>query len=62
MGSQTSARRSVSQTQQSSVIISSVYLFTSGTPEVCQLPAGMAEKNELVLYPLYQVCNTKKTI
>ena len=34
--------------------------FTSGTPEVCQLPAGMADKNKLVLYhPLY--VSTKKT-
>ena len=34
------------------------FYVTSGTPEVCQLPAGMAEKNKLVLYPL--VCDTKK--
>ena len=27
--------------------------YTSGTPEICQLPAGMADKNKLVLYPLY---------
>ena len=29
------------------------YIRTSGTPEICQLPAGMADKNKLVLYPLY---------
>ena len=29
------------------------YWLTSGTPEICQLPAGMADKNKLVLYPLY---------
>ena len=33
-----------------------IYLvYTCGTPEVCQLPAGMAEKNKLVLYPLYVI-------
>ena len=26
---------------------------TSGTPEVCQLPAGMAGKNHFMLYSLY---------
>ena len=32
---------------------------TSGTPEVCQLPAGIAEKNKLVLYPSYVVLKNK---
>ena len=26
--------------------------YTSGTPEICLVPAGMADKNQLVLYPL----------
>ena len=31
-------------------------IFCSGTPEVCLLPAGLADKNKLVLnHPLY-VC------
>ena len=31
-------------------VILRYYYGTSGTPEVCQLPAGMAENNKLVLY------------
>ena len=28
----------------------SYLIFTSGTPEVCLLPTGMADKNKLVLH------------
>ena len=28
-----------------------LFVHTSGTPEICLLPAGMVDKNKLVLYP-----------
>ena len=36
-------------------VVYEYYIYTSGTPEICLLPAGMADKNKLVLYLLYQV-------
>ena len=64
-GSHRTQNMTRSQQPAASIIISNVpqtgrhahcmlyYNITSGTPEICQLPAGMADKNKLVLYPLY---------
>ena len=38
-----------------------IFTINSGTPEVCLLPAGMAEKHKVLLYhPLYVITNITK--